>query len=258
MTAREKGIALALAQQSRHPLSQAVAEALAGEAPVHLDGVLEQPGAGVRACIDGQPVALGQGAWLGAGFSGLGLQLGDGPATELVIEEEPIPGATEALCALDLPAEIITGDSAAAAGRFAAKNGLPVWAGASPEDKSHRLQALKAAGRRVLMVGDGLNDTVALAEAHASLAPASALDASRNAADVVLLKRDLRDLPLVLRMARATRRLSQQNFQIATLYNAIAIPVALAGFATPLAAAIAMSTSSITVLLNAQRIRSLS
>ena len=105
------------------------------------------------------------------------------------------------------------------------------------------------------MVGDGLNDTAALAAAHASIAPASALDASRAAADIVVLTPSLEDLPLVLRLARATRRLSKQNFAIAAGYNAIAIPIALMGYATPLAAALAMSLSSITVLANSHRVR---
>jgi len=105
------------------------------------------------------------------------------------------------------------------------------------------------------MVGDGLNDTAALAAAHASIAPASALDASRSASDIVVLKDSFEDLPLLVRISKLTHRLSTQNFAIAALYNAIAVPIALAGYATPLAAALAMSISSITVLLNAQRIR---
>lgn len=88
--------------------------------------------------------------------------------------------------------------------------------------------------------------------------PATALDASRNAADIVVLKDSFEELPLVLAVARATRRLSEQNFAIAGVYNLIAVPIALAGYATPLAAALAMSVSSITVLLNAQRMRSVS
>lgn len=128
-------------------------------------------------------------------------------------------------------------------------------ANARPADKLDRLRKLAEDGEKVLMVGDGLNDTAALAAAHASIAPATALDASRSAADVVVLKESFADLPMILHVARATRRLSKQNFAIAALYNSIAIPIALAGFATPLMAALAMSASSITVLLNSQRMR---
>ena len=105
------------------------------------------------------------------------------------------------------------------------------------------------------MVGDGLNDTAALAAAHASMAPATALDASRSASDIVILSDSFADLPLVLKISKLSRHLSKQNFGIAALYNCIAIPIALAGLATPLAAALAMSASSITVLLNSQRVR---
>ncbi len=104
------------------------------------------------------------------------------------------------------------------------------------------------------MIGDGLNDTVALAGAHASIAPGSALDAARNAADVVVIKDTLEDVPALFAIARKAVRLSRQNFGIALGYNAIAVPIAVLGYATPLAAALAMSLSSVTVLLNAIRV----
>ena len=104
------------------------------------------------------------------------------------------------------------------------------------------------------MIGDGLNDTAALAHAHASIAPASALDASRAASDIVLLREDLTTIPQAIRIARAARSRMRENFAIAASYNLIAVPLALAGIATPLMAALAMSASSITVVLNAMRI----
>jgi len=124
-------------------------------------------------------------------------------------------------------------------------------------DKMDRINALAAQGYHTLMFGDGLNDTSALASAHASMAPSSALEASRNAADVVILDPDFKNIPLIFKVATATRRISKQNFAIAAAYNAVAIPIALAGFATPLMAALAMSLSSITVILNSSRLRSL-
>jgi len=114
---------------------------------------------------------------------------------------------------------------------------------------------MAARGQRVAMVGDGLNDTAALAAAHASIAPARALDASRTAADVVVLGDSFAGLPEIFEVSRATTRLSKQNFAIAALYNLIAVPIALLGFATPLLAALAMSTSSLSVLINALRVR---
>jgi len=114
---------------------------------------------------------------------------------------------------------------------------------------------LNEAGHRPCMIGDGINDTAALQSAHASVAPGTALDAARSAADVVMLGDDLSDLPKLFRVARKAVFLYRQNFAIAFAYNAIAIPIAVAGFATPLMAAIAMSTSSIIVLINANRAR---
>ncbi len=252
---RDRAIAKALAQASHHPLSRALVSALDGVTAVALSDLREVPGQGIEACWQGRPVRLGRGHWLDAPFAGLGLRVAEAAAVELTAPETLRDGVETALADLDLPAEIVTGDAAGPAGALAARLDLPVLADSRPGDKLARLKALSDQGARVLMVGDGLNDTAALAAAHAALAPATALEASRSAADVVLLKQSFADLPLVLRIARATRSLSTQNFAIAACYNAIAVPIALAGFATPLAAALAMSVSSITVLLNAQRMR---
>jgi Cu2+-exporting ATPase len=139
---------------------------------------------------------------------------------------------------------------------LAGRLGIDDWiAGALPEEKAAKVAALTAAGHKVLMVGDGLNDTAALAAAHVSVSPASALDAARVAADMVLLGRDLAPVAEAADVAtRATRRI-RENFAISALYNVVAVPIALAGFATPLLAALAMSLSSITVSLNALRLR---
>ena len=105
------------------------------------------------------------------------------------------------------------------------------------------------------MVGDGLNDTAALVAAHVSISPAQALDAARVASDIVLLGQDMTPIADALRIAVQARRRITENFAISAFYNVVAVPLALAGFATPLAAALAMSLSSITVSLNALRLR---
>ncbi|MCF2870358.1 heavy metal translocating P-type ATPase [Octadecabacter sp. G9-8] len=252
---RDKAIAKALAQASNHPLSKALVEEVGEVVPATLHDIEEIAGQGVQGRHAGQIVRLGRGAWLGADFAGLGLKLGDGAAHEIEASETLRRGIKDALTHLKLPAEILTGDAIGPAQTIANQIGLPVTAQARPQDKLDRLDALAAQGHAVLMVGDGLNDTAALASAHASIAPSTALEASRNAADVVALKESFVDLPLVLAVAAASRSLSQQNFAIAAVYNLIAVPIALAGFATPLAAALAMSLSSITVLMNSQRMR---
>ncbi|PTX56875.1 Cu2+-exporting ATPase [Litoreibacter ponti] len=254
-TAADASVARGLAQHSHHPLSRALAARLSETQAAQLDDVQEHAGQGIEATWRGTPVALGRGAWLGATFDGLGLKIGS-KITRIEAPEALRPGTREAIGGMGLPAEVLTGDAMGPAQAVAEELGLPVTADARPHDKLARLQELEADGHRVLMIGDGLNDTPALASAHASIAPARALEASRSAADVVVLKDSFAELPLVLAVARATQTLSKQNFAIAAVYNFIAVPVALAGFATPLAAALAMSISSITVLLNSQRMRS--
>ena len=204
-------------------------------------------------------VRLGRGEWLGAAFSGTGLRIGSAPAVPLAVTETPREGAADTLAWLSsqgITPQILSGDQQAIVQAFAARLGVQSACGdVSAPQKHDRLAQLQAQGHRVLMVGDGLNDTAALALAHASVAPSSALDASRNAADVVMLREGLDRFPLLIVIARALTRLSRQNFAIAAGYNAIAIPVALLGYATPLLAAIAMSASSLTVLANAMRVK---
>lgn len=256
--ATDRGVVLALAQHSAHPLSRALAGSLAEDHPTELQQVAEVKGQGVQALWGGVPVALGNGEWLGAAFAGLGYRVGE-RFEELIKIETPRPGAADAVRGLKergLTVTLLSGDRMQAAEAAAQTLGInTVIADVTPDQKHNVLEQMRAEGRHVLMVGDGLNDTAALAAAHASLAPSSAIDASRNAADVVLTRDSFADLPYVLDVGSRARRLSLQNFGIALCYNCVAVPLALFGLATPLLAALAMSSSSITVLLNAIRVR---
>ncbi|MGC9368432.1 MAG: heavy metal translocating P-type ATPase [Paracoccaceae bacterium] len=261
---RELEVALALALQSSHPLAQSLAEAAraAGIQPARLSDVTEVPGYGVEGHWRGETVRFGRAAWLGATpgkATAAWLRIGDAKPIEFTFADSLRPGAEQAVAALKAQGKavhLISGDAEGPVAELAARLGIDDWvAEALPEDKAARVQALTDGGARVLMVGDGLNDTAALAAAYVSISPATALDAARVASDIVLLGKDLAPLGEAVTTARKSTRRIKENFAIAALYNMIAVPIALVGLATPLAAALAMSASSITVSLNALRLR---
>lgn len=263
-TGSELEVALALAEASAHPLSVALAHAArsAGHTPADVQSISEIPGHGTEGNFQGQRVRLGRAEWVRAPegpHTAAWLAIGDQQPVEFRFSDSLRSGAADAVEALRVAGKdvvLMSGDSTTAVQALAEKLGVESWiAKALPQDKAQHVQNLTDQGRRVLMVGDGLNDTAALAAAHASISPASALDAARVASDIVLLGNDLLPIADACQTAvRATRRI-RENFRIATIYNVIAVPLAVAGLATPLIAALAMSTSSITVSLNALRLR---
>ena len=265
---RDVELAMALAQGSSHPLAQAILRAgrEAGIAAAKLDEVTEVPGFGTRARLDGQEVRLGRASWVGAGMAARAgaqtatyVQRGDDPPVAFLFVDRLREGAEDTVAALKRGGKqvcLMSGDATPVVEAMAARLAITHWlAEALPADKTARIQAMAQDGRHVLMVGDGLNDTAALAAAHVSISPASALDAARVASDIVLLGGNLSPLAAACATARSARRRITENFRIATVYNLIAVPLAVAGLVTPLIAALAMSASSITVSLNALRLR---
>lgn len=261
---RDLGITLALAEGSSHPLSQSLATAIrdAGVAPAKVTGVTEIPGHGTEGSWMGRTVRLGRGSWVGGGDSVetcAWLRVGDTVTDPFRFADQIRDGAESLVAQLHkdgFEVVLMSGDTTPAVEDFAARMGISKWiAEALPEDKAAKVAELTDQDKRVLMVGDGLNDTAALAGAHASISPATALDAARVASDVVLLGNSLEPISDALATSRTAIKRIRQNFTIATWYNIIAVPLAVAGLCSPLIAALAMSSSSITVSLNALRLR---
>lgn len=260
----ERAARLALA--SRHPLAVALAHE-AGERRPYQE-TSESKGEGVRAMVDGVEARLGSLEFCGlatnvrthpAGAQSLIAFRRGAEAAIFEMRQSLRPDAEATLLRLTkmgLQIHILSGDREAAVEPIARMLGVASWhAGVRPPAKVAFLDELKANGRRVLMVGDGINDVAALASAHASLAPISAADISKAQADAVFLGDSLAPVAITLSMARRAKQAMVQNLALAVAYNVIAVPVAMAGLVTPLLAAAAMSGSSILVTLNALRLR---
>jgi Cu2+-exporting ATPase len=256
-------VAAALATGSAHPLARALADGTRalGLAPAEVTDIREVPGYGIQGLWHGAPVRLGRADWCNAPAlpdTATYLAL-PGQTHAFAFTDRPRPGAEtaiRALMAMGKRVELLSGDAPAPVRALADRLGIADWrAGVLPAEKAARVAELTAQGHRVLMVGDGLNDTAALAAAHVSISPATALDAARVASDIVLLGQDMAPIADAVRIGRQSARRMVENFIISGGYNVIAVPLALVGLATPLAAALAMSLSSITVSLNAMRLK---
>jgi Cu2+-exporting ATPase len=264
LTREELEVAAALGAASSHPLALSLATAARAQGiiPVTLDDIAEVPGHGVQASWRGERVRLGRANWVGAealDVTAAYLAIGAKVPRAIAFADRLREGAEAAVGAFKAQGKrvlLISGDVPGAVGDLAARLGIDDWqAEALPQDKADAIESMQAHGHRVLMVGDGLNDTVALTAAHVSISPATALDAARVASDIVLLGASLAPLPEAHRVSvRAVRRI-RENFAISFGYNIIAVPIALVGLASPLIAALAMSASSITVALNALRLK---
>ncbi|NBX65605.1 MAG: cadmium-translocating P-type ATPase [Proteobacteria bacterium] len=257
-------IAASLAIHSKHPLSVALTRVYTGD--LHDLRVTEVPGCGLEAMFNGKRVRLGSRDWCGDrhashNVSALELWLnieGDEPARFSFTD----PLRTDAknviavLRARGLKILLASGDRKEAVKATAEALSIPEWqAGLKPADKFSLMQELRAKGHRVLMVGDGLNDAPVLAGANVSASPSSGLDIARNTADIVYTGALFEPILRTYDIAVYSQRLVVQNFVLAILYNVFAVPLAMAGYVTPLVAAIAMSSSSIIVIANAFRLR---
>jgi P-type Cu2+ transporter len=259
-------LAATLARHSRHPYSRALADAAAGLAPssIVFDDVTEQAGFGLQAQSGETVYRLGKPSWALAtpesvvGAASVALTRNGRWMSGFCFEDSLRADAAASIGELKqsgLRVEVMSGDRKEPVRLVAAALGVPYRFGVTPGEKMARIESLSAAGQKVFMVGDGLNDAPALGAAHASMAPASASDVGRCAADFVFLRQSLLAVPLGVSVAREARRLIRQNLALAVVYNVVAVPIAVMGLVTPLIAAIAMSGSSILVVANALRLK---
>jgi Cu2+-exporting ATPase len=258
-------LAAALENRSEHPIAKAF-----GRAPVAAEEVSSLPGLGLEGTVDGQKLRIGQPAFVCAlsasdippapEQTGQHLLLGDrqGPLAWFILDDRLREDAQELLHACKArgwKTLLLSGDSSPMVAHVAAQ--LPIdeaRGGLSPDDKLAVLQQLHRQGRKVLMLGDGVNDVPVLAAADISVAMGSATDLAKTTADAVLLSNRLQALVQAFGLARRTRRVIIENLLWAGLYNGLMLPFAALGWVTPLWAAVGMSISSLTVVLNALRL----
>jgi Cu2+-exporting ATPase len=256
-------LAATLAAHSHHPYSRALARLGELREPIALDAVAEYAGAGLEAGSGENVYRLGRPDWCAGDVpsrypdAAVVLSANGKCVAAFHLHDQLRTGAPEAIAELTasgLCVEILSGDNEMRVGDIADRLGVTFTARARPADKVSRITMLRQASRKVLMVGDGLNDAPALMAADVSMAPASAADIGRNAADLVFLRENLQAVPQTIAIARKAAKLVRQNFGLAIAYNFVAIPVAVLGQVTPLTAAVAMSLSSVVVVVNALRL----
>jgi Cu2+-exporting ATPase len=282
--------AAAVERESEHPLAAAVARYADEQAAAQLaaTGFRNIPGRGAVAEVDGARVAIGSLALLAelgmtvpdsltrardelatTGRTAVLVGRGDTAVAVIALADAPRDTAAATVAALhDLGIEVVmlTGDNEATAGRIASQLGIDtVIAGVLPDGKAEHVRGLQRKGRRVAMVGDGVNDAPALAAADLGVAIGAGTDVAIETADVVLMRSDPLDVPIALRIGRGTVRKMRQNLGWAVGYNAIALPIAAGVFEPafglmlrPEIAALTMSGSSAIVAINAVMLRRLS
>jgi P-type Cu2+ transporter len=256
--------AAGLAAASRHPYARAIVAATERRLGrvVASSGIEESPGEGLKRCVGDDIERLGSAAWCDLESGGEGSEVwyrrNDDEPVRLRFSDRVRSDASEVIAALrsqGFEVALLSGDRQGVVEAIARDAGIELWlAELKPADKIAWLERRAREGHKVLMVGDGLNDAPALAAAHASISPATAADISQRAADFVFQGEKLNPVIEAIAIARRARAMAMQNFAIALVYNIICVPLAMAGFVTPLIAAIVMSTSSVLVTANALRL----
>ena len=254
--------AAAVEAASEHPVAAAIVTA-ARERGLRLAPVTDfvnDPGSGVSGRVDGTTVRVTRAAD-SDGRTSVEVSWGGARRGVIRLADTIKPTSAEAIAelkALGITPMLLTGDNQAVAARVAAEVGIAssdVIAGVLPSQKADAISALQARGRRVAMVGDGVNDSVALATADIGMAMGTGTDAAIEAGDITLVRGDLRTVPTALRLSSKTLRIIKQNLFWAFGYNAAAIPLAALGLLNPMIAGAAMAVSSVLVVVNSLRLK---
>jgi Cu+-exporting ATPase len=272
-------LAGALESASEHPIAAAIARAAAEHGPLPaVEAFTNRAGLGVEGVVAGHAVVVGRPALLADWSMHLPPELAaaraaaeargqtaiaagwDGRAAAVLVVADTVkPSSAEAvgaLRALGLRPVLLTGDNAATARAVAAEVGIDeVIAEVLPADKADVVRRLQAEGRVVAMVGDGVNDAPALAQADLGLAIGTGTDVAIEASDLTLVSGDLRAAADAIRLSRSTLRTIRQNLGWAFGYNVAALPLAAVGLLSPVVAGAAMALSSVSVVANALRLR---
>ena len=254
--------AAAVEAASEHPVAAAIVTAARerGLTPASVTEFVNDPGTGVSGIVDGTAVRVTRAAD-SDGRTSVEVSWGGARRGVIRLADAIKPTSAEAIAelkALGITPMLLTGDNQAVAARVAAEVGIAasdVIAGVLPSQKADAISALQARGRRVAMVGDGVNDSVALATADIGMAMGTGTDAAIEAGDITLVRGDLRTVPTALRLSSKTVRIIKENLFWAFGYNAAAIPLAALGLLSPMIAGGAMAVSSVLVVMNSLRLK---
>ena len=246
-------VAASAERYSEHPLGKAIVEAAAerGIALQEVTGFQALAGHGVSGVVEGREVVVGR--------PGVQVRIDGVTAGEIEVADTIRPETADAvrkLREMGIELWMITGDHRAAAEAMAREAGIEhVIAGVLPEGKVDAIRKLQADGKRVAMVGDGINDAPALAQADIGIAMGTGTDVAMEAGDITLMRDDLRAVAEAIELSRRTMRVIRQNLFWAFAYNTLGIPVAALGLLSPMLASAAMALSSVTVVSNSLRLR---